>query len=166
MPPRPILVPALERFNDPAMVERFQGYVHVNEGDDACWLWTGATYRGGYGHMRVHGLDGVRDLAAHRIAWRLAHGEWPPDDRMVLHSCDMPPCVRLSHLFLGDHQINMQDAARKGRLALASHWRKLSPENVRVIRASAETQRVVAERLGITQQTVSDIRRRRSWGFL
>ncbi|MFX1724963.1 HNH endonuclease signature motif containing protein [Stenotrophomonas sp. AS1] len=45
-------------------------------GDVAGWLDVGR-------YIRVE-VDGVR-LSAHRVAWALHHGHWPPDDRQVDH---------------------------------------------------------------------------------
>jgi hypothetical protein len=47
---------------------------------------------------------------AHRVAW----GD-VPENMLVLHRCDNPPCVRRSHLFLGRHLENQQDKVAKGR---------------------------------------------------
>lgn len=40
---------------------------------------------------------------------------------------------------------------------------KLTPGNIREIRASSETGKALAERFGVTQQTICDIRKKRSW---
>lgn len=52
---------------------------------------------------------------AHRTAWFLAWGEWPPPDKMLCHTCDNPACVNVAHLFLGDQFDNMRDKTSKGR---------------------------------------------------
>jgi hypothetical protein len=53
---------------------------------------------------------------AHRIAWVFAHGDIPAG-LAVLHSCDIPICVRDQHLFLGTAGDNACDMVSKGR-----HW--------------------------------------------
>lgn len=78
-----------------------------------CWLWTGAKNAAGYGHIRPGGSAG--DVPAHRAAWFLHTGEWPPDNLFVCHHCDTPACVRFDHLFLGTQGDNQRDASSKGR---------------------------------------------------
>jgi hypothetical protein len=39
-----------------------------------------------------------------------------PNDRVVMHSCDNPPCVNPAHLRVGTQLENMRDAKSKGRL--------------------------------------------------
>lgn len=79
------------------------------------WLFTGAKNDKGYGHIRKDAVDGSKDAPAHRVAWFLETGDWPPDDLFVCHHCDIPNCVRPDHLFLGTQKDNLQDASRKGR---------------------------------------------------
>ena len=57
-------------------------------------VWTGAIRPGvGTGRVKVDG----RELAAHRVAWELAHG--PLSETARLLPCpDEPACVRLDHL--------------------------------------------------------------------
>lgn len=90
----------------------------------SCWLWTGAADR--YGQLHTGG----RSTPAHRVAWQLAGGTIP-DEMHILHTCDVPLCVRnddlgtyevdgvlyerRGHLWLGDHVANMTDMANKGR---------------------------------------------------
>lgn len=75
-----------------------------------CHLWIGAVNRKRYGQIRING----RTLEAHRVAWVLA-GHELPDGAFLLHRCDNPPCVNVKHLFIGDHQMNAIDKARKDR---------------------------------------------------
>jgi hypothetical protein len=51
---------------------------------------------------------------AHRIAYELECGP-VPEGMFVLHRCDNPPCVRVSHLFLGTRADNLADMRAKGR---------------------------------------------------
>ena len=79
---------------------------------DGCWLWTGSKDRAGYGEFPYQG----KNWRAHRLSYVFANG-LIADDVLVCHKCDNPPCVRPSHLFLGAHSDNSQDAMLKGRMA-------------------------------------------------
>jgi hypothetical protein len=81
-------------------------------GPDECWPWTAHTVGDGYGMLRV----GDERIMAHRFAWELAFGR-PPDELLVCHSCDNPPCQNKRHLFLGTYQDNALDMVSKGRWA-------------------------------------------------
>lgn len=98
----------------------------------------GRTAARGYGQLKIEG----RMRLAHRISWELANGP-VPQGVDVLHSCDNPPCVRASHLFLGTQQDNAADMVRKSRGLTAAqqaaiqhptgdaHWTHRHPERVR-----------------------------------
>lgn len=91
------------------MVERFWAKVKKNP-STGCLEWQGAIQTRGYGSFKC---DGVAQLA-HRIAWRLEHGEIS-DDLLILHSCDNRRCVNTEHHSLGTHIENMADMWAKGR---------------------------------------------------
>lgn len=108
-------------------------------GDDECWPWIGKTKSdNGYGRLDVNGMEGVY---AHRVAYLSANPgsiELRFIDECVLHHCDNPKCCNPKHLFLGTHQDNMDDKARKGRVGshkgVAAHRAKLTSEEVFFIR--------------------------------
>lgn len=115
------------------LAERFWAKVQKSSDPDGCWLWTGATYSNGYGHIGEGGQS-HRTLSAHRVAWWLATGIWPKTDETVCHDCpdgDTRSCVRndsvgvyvvdgiayprRGHLWLGNQPANLADMAAKGR---------------------------------------------------
>ena len=155
-----------------------------------CWLWTGAGTRAGYGQLRV---DGCYRPTTH-VAWYLNYGQWPK--HCMCHTCDNPPCVRVSHLFDGTYKDNMEDAMRKGHMISSMKGRKrsqetikrmtgwkhtraarkrmskaqrvrqdkrLSPADIRAIRAATCFQRITAARYGVCQAMISYIKSGRTY---
>lgn len=86
---------------------RFWAKVRKTRG---CWIWTGATVRGGYGFF----WDGKRNGVAHRYSYRLKYGPIPKG-KIACHKCDNPKCVNPDHLFIGTYQDNELDKYAKGR---------------------------------------------------
>lgn len=98
-----------------------------------CHLWTGSKNSKGMGYGRT--WAGGKTLYTHRTSYVIHFGEIP-DDKLVLHKCDNPLCVRKEHLFLGTHEDNMADMKMKNRAApLRSdilkygddHWTRKKP---------------------------------------
>ena len=146
---------------------RFWSKVSVREPAD-CWLWDGSVNNRGYGEYRHDG----RKRYAHRVSWAIAHGAMPGAGLCVLHRCDVPRCVNPSHLFIGTQHENIADMHSKGRYrngisrgekANRSH---LTNERVLQIISDTRPQRLVARLHGISQSTVSAIRRRKTWTHL
>jgi hypothetical protein len=81
-------------------------------GPDECWPWLAYLSVEGYGRHRFGG----RVENAHRVAYRLAHGEIPAG-LVVRHRCDNAACVNPAHLVLGTVQQNNADRLERGRYA-------------------------------------------------
>jgi hypothetical protein len=90
---------------------RFWEKVDRSGGPEACWPWTAATARNGYGTIR---WTDFKMAVASRVSMEL-DGR-PPGKAHVLHSCDNPPCVNPAHLRLGDRSDNAHDAYSRGRM--------------------------------------------------
>jgi hypothetical protein len=81
---------------------------HVRRGPaESCWEWQGRIYGDGYGRFLGY-------LATHRLAYYFTTGV-DPEELLVCHHCDNPPCCNPDHLFLGTHADNMRDMVQKGR---------------------------------------------------
>ncbi len=95
------------------------------ETDTGCWEYTGAMDSKGYGSIGTGGRS--KADRAHRVSWRLHHGEIPAG-MYVCHRCDNPPCCNPAHLFLGTVQDNNADREAKGRnridVAISAYARK------------------------------------------
>jgi hypothetical protein len=135
---------------------RFWAKVNKTSG---CWLWTAATIRG-YGQIALN----RKPAYAHRLSWELAHGPIP-DGLSVLHTCDVPLCVRPDHLFLGSQQDNLTDARTKGRLIeTLPRDGKLTYEDRLAIFGAKRYRGVcldLAHRYGVSMTTISLIRKGR-----
>jgi hypothetical protein len=79
------------------LLPKFQ-FKYILNKETGCLEWTGSTNNDGYGHLKCDGYM----FQAHRVAYFLHHKFI--DDRIVLHTCDNPPCVNWEHLYLGTNQ--------------------------------------------------------------
>jgi hypothetical protein len=95
---------------------RFSAKVRYSADPDACWEFTGAKTRDGYGRFRVGGKIHL----AHRVAYRLAYGEIPPG-LTVDHLCGHPSCVRYEHLEAVTLQENLRRATERRTHCRAGH---------------------------------------------
>lgn len=108
-----------------------------------CVEWQGYRNIHGYGAFRFEG----RVQLAHRVSYKLSVGEI--GDLCVCHKCDNPACVNPEHLFLGTHQDNMDDMARKGR-----KFRKLSEADICAIKESDAKTVDLADLFGVSPRTI------------
>jgi hypothetical protein len=146
------------------LIRRFWDKVR-KVGDDDCWLWTASVAGRGYGQIKVPGER--RQMYAHRLSYEIHKGPVPAG-LGVLHQCDNPRCVNPKHLFLGTKGDNAQDMQRKGRHLYgeknAEH--RLTEADVEAIFDALDEgtpQRLIAERFGVGQMTVSRIGRGERW---
>ena len=131
-----------------------------------CLEWSGAR-SSGYGVRRIGGRKG-HIVKVHRQTWEQANGPIPPG-LWVLHHCDNPACYRIEHLFLGTHTDNMADMKAKGRGRKTVTRSKLTTEQVAEIRlaiSTGEVQRRIAERYGVTNETICRINKGKTWNHV
>lgn len=128
-----------------------------------CWHWTGSLDGGRYGMFRVTS----KTHRAHRVSWIFANHRKIPKGMVVMHLCDVPFCVRPSHLQLGTYRENTQDSIKKGRFNTSvmlsgedNPAAKLSNEDVRHIRefyAQGYKQKLLAEEYDVSRRNISYI---------
>lgn len=119
------------------------------------------------GHVRI-GYQG-RDQYVHRVAYQLAHGP-VPDGLHVLHSCDVPRCIEPAHLRAGTNAQNIDDKVSRGRAHRlvgsrnpAARLTEAKVEQILLGLAQGRTLADLGQRFGVSLQTVSNIKRGRSW---
>jgi hypothetical protein len=129
--------------------------------ENGCWEWIGYYGSGGYGMMSRAG----KNQRAHRISYEVYKGPIPKG-MVVRHSCDNPACINPDHLTLGTQKDNVADREARGRRVVngeAIGTSKLSEKDVLEIRASTESNDVLAKRYGIDPSNVWLVRTGKSW---
>lgn len=66
----------------------------IPEPNTGCQLWLGTIDRYGYGGIWVAG----KKEKAHRAAWKVATGRWPPSNLVLDHRCRVRACLNFDHL--------------------------------------------------------------------
>lgn len=141
----------------------------IKQGND-CWEWTASLRATGYGQITIN----RKSVLAHRAMWMRFVGPIP-EGMGVLHKCDNPKCVKIEHLFLGTHQENMDDMARKGRRSHSSLRGSKNPhaiineDQVRLIKMGLKSclkrgdMRKLALKLRIKYHLIKNIKHGNSW---
>lgn len=148
------------------ITERFWSHVEKSEG---CWIWTAGRLRHGYGAFNIStGKRSGKTVSAHRMALALSLGHEIPSDRMVLHSCDNPPCVNPAHLRMGTCAENHEDAKSRNRTLVGSRNPKarLTEGDVMAIRlllADGRSRVSIARDFGVSYSLIDGIANGRRW---
>ena len=126
-----------------------------------CWEWIGAKNRDNYGVCKLNG----KMIATHRKSWEICKGKIPKGI-FVLHLCDNPPCVRPSHLWLGNHSDNMRDAIKKGKISK----NKLTETKVRAIRKLYKAGNIIHKKLAkqfrVHPRTIGNVINKDTWKYV
>jgi hypothetical protein len=126
-----------------------------------CKIWTGAKTNSGYGQQwNPEGSDLV-----HRQEWEKYNGPIP-EGMVVAHICDNRACHEISHFFICTQSENMMDCVHKGRHKGGRI--KLTKEQVLEIRARnpldpAESSYALADKYGVTKDTINKVLNRNTW---
>jgi hypothetical protein len=136
--------------------------------ESGCWIWLQSTIAEGYGRLQLPG----RKVLAHRLSYETFIGPIP-DGMLVLHRCDVPPCINPAHLFLGTHADNSDDKVAKRRHVFGDradwargerqHMARFTEEDIRRIRTDQRPQAVIAAELGVSDSHIHQIRKRMIW---
>lgn len=141
--------------------------VYNYRGDD-CLIWPFTRVQFGYG--RIH-IDGVTHRV-HRLACEKMHGTPPPNQAHVAHTCGNGHlgCVNPMHLRWATIAENNHDKIAHGRSSRGKRnpTAVLDENKVREIRKlrGVMTQRAIADRYGVSNQTVSLILKGGVWGWV
>ena len=137
---------------------------------NGCWLWTGAKSGGNgtekykYGYINVSG----KIKRVHRVLYEITNNI-VLDKKHLLHRCDNPACVNPEHMFVGNHQDNMNDMISKKRdyhpKGELNHS-KLTEKQVLKIRAMAkngDSSTLLSIQFGVHVSTIRGIVTRKKW---
>ena len=153
-----------------------------------CWLWQGAKSQSGYGKIGLCCNWSKSWMMVHRLSYELFISPIP-EGCYVCHHCDVPSCANPDHLFTGTALENMTDAKAKGRMASgartgtythpetrrfgrANPAAKLDQHAIQYIRAKYSrgsrwkpglSQRSLAIQFRVSQKTIADIVRGKTW---
>jgi len=142
---------------------------HATYKGNDCLLWPFAKCSWGYGDLWVD----RKHFRANRYMCELAHGAPPSPTHEALHTCGNGhlACVNPKHLRWGTSKDNSADALRHGTIlrgerVASSKLRKDDVCMIRYMISQGVPIRNIAGQFGISPRTVSDIKRRKIWGWL
>lgn len=128
-----------------------------------CWIWRGPVQDArGYGMVRDSGHP-KKDFA-HRVAYRLTHGDILKGMH-IMHTCDTPSCCNPEHLKQVTQAENNADMRRKRRhrFGINHQHAKLTDDAVRNIRSCSLSPSELAIKYGVSTATIQDARCHRTW---
>lgn len=129
----------------------------VRDPETGCDIWQGARKTNGYGVkvLRADGGCGYTSTPAHR--WRWVEERGPiPEGLEPHHLCNNRPCVRLEHLTLVTHHVNMQvsESAKLTRGIVVELRRR---------RAAGEGANALAKEFGVHPDSVRNAVSGKTW---
>lgn len=145
---------------DSRTIARLWSMIEVGEPAE-CWPWVGASTPQGYGRFKI---DGKLKLP-HRVVYECTKGPIPKGTgyhgTVIRHRCDNPACCNPAHLEPGTHRDNVMDMHRRGRASIQNGAvaKRLPADVIRAARSATGTMREIGARLGISNSTVSRIKR-------
>lgn len=144
-----------------SLADRLEFY-SMPEPNSGCLLWLGGVDVKGYGQTSWQGTNWF----AHQAAWMVANGPIPAG-MCVCHSCDVPSCINVAHLWVGTSAENTADKVSKGRCARMPGEKnpraKLTIEQADTIRLMAGTHEAIAARFGVSRTLVGKIKSGLNW---
>lgn len=108
-----------------------------------CWLWTGATEKGGYGRFRrSKASDPLRtNVMVHCVTFTAAFG-FIPDGLEIDHLCRVRNCVNPEHLEAVTKAENQRRAAAHRPVPThCVHGHRFTPENTYLLRTRSNQRR-------------------------
>jgi hypothetical protein len=132
---------------------------------DDCILWPYGKLKAGYGRFQVDGVS----YNAHRYICEAVYGA-PDKGIYAAHKCGVRACINPRHLYWATPAQNSADKYLHNTYQRGERHGQsiLTESDVREILKLKEkvSQRILAERYGVTQSTISDVHTGRTWGWM
>ena len=125
-----------------------------------CWVWDRSLDKNGYPTVGYNG----KTKYISRLVLIYLYGDQP--GKVVSHSCDNPACINPYHIEWASQSENIIDISYRGRrhqkLKLYDH----DIIEIREMLNNGVTQQTIADRFGVSQYTIRDIRNGRTWSHV
>jgi len=137
-------------------------------GENECWPWLGATDTYGRGRININ----RKAIIPTRLILELEGFPEPeaPNNKALHQPGCSPGCCNPKHLRWGSQKDNMQDKILNGKsrhsFGAAARKSHLTDDDVYAIRASNETLKWLSRRYGVSERSIWDIKKRRSWSHI